>query len=259
VNTWNRVVAAYRTADGGWEAPSDLRKGYGFVRAAFVDARGGATVVYESDVLRLQRRAAGGAWHQPVRPPFGGRFAGAAATPDGHVVLSTFDDRRVVAHERPPGQPWLGGVTVGRTRPYAEVAPVVVDGRDRATIGFAAADESAVAVRRVPGGTWTEPDAISPPGVNARVIRLAQGPGGRVALTWVAGSYERPRLWVATRSTGAPWSSPIPLTGPRTRRVHDVATAFQPDGDLVVVWTSELRRSHDFYLLSRTVSSQPAG
>jgi hypothetical protein len=194
-----------------------------------------------------------------VRLPFGGRYAGGAATPDGHLVLSTFDENRVVAHERLPGDPWLGGVTVGQVGWYAEVAPVTIDPQDRATIGFAAADGSAAAVRRLPGAGWTAPVAVSSAGVGARVIRLARGPRGTVALTWVTGSYERPRLWVATRAPGAPWSTPIPLTGRRTRRVADVAATFRPDGALVVVWTSSLARSHDFYLLSRIVRSAPQG
>lgn len=257
VNTWDRVEAAYRTDRGPWRAPVVLRRGYGFVHAAFVDEEGGASVFYDADGLRLQRRGTGGTWQEPTRLRFGGRFAGAAATPDRHFVVSMLDDEEVVAHQKPPGSSWLRGV-VGAVRPYAQVAPVVVDSRDRATIGFAAADRSASVVQRVPGSPWTVPQAVSPVDLGARNIRLARGPQGALALAWVSGPSDQPRLWVATRLAGE-WSTPVPLTGPRTLGIPDVTMAFEPDGDVVVVWTSWLRRSRDFQLLSRTVSSVPAG
>lgn len=258
VNTWDRVEAAYRTDRGSWGAPVVLRKDYGFVHAASVDEEGGATVFYESDGLRLQRRGPGGTWQSSTRLRFGGGFAGLAATPGRHFVVSMLDGDDVVAHEKLPGDPWLRGVVVGAAPPYAQVAPVVVDGQDRATIAFAAADRSASVVHRVPGSSWTAPHAVSPVDLGARNIRLARGAQGALALAWVSGPSDSPRLWIATRSAGE-WSTPLPLTGPRTREIPDVTMAFEPDGDVIVVWTSWLRRSHDFHLLSRTVSTVPAG
>uniref|UniRef100_A0AAU2V7E8 FG-GAP-like repeat-containing protein n=1 Tax=Streptomyces sp. NBC_00003 TaxID=2903608 RepID=A0AAU2V7E8_9ACTN len=229
----------------------------GSVTVAWVD------VAATGAVLRTSALPAGAtSWSSPVQIAAADRIQDIqlAGTPSGRTVVvwahSVDPQYEVYAAERTgAGGAWSAPARLDNTGagaqdayPRVAVAPdgsvsVVWTEYGSAGAAFKSAEQGASTA------TWSAPHDTFPTPVPAAEARLAAGPGGTLAMTWLAGGALNYARRPAASSTWGPVESaaktdsfgaavPSPLTG--------------PDGDVTLVWSDYQSDTDGFYIRTST-------
>ncbi len=193
------VWAAYRSAGGGWSAPTQLGNGSNGVYSpsAAIDQDGMAVV----------------AWMRSTSPPVA-------------FVETRFRklDGTWAATETQPSGP--GGADY---RPH-----VAFDGDGEAVLSWQSNETgySDILTSSHPrGGAWSVPVHLSAPGANVDDPSLAGNGNGTVVATWI----DTTRVMAAVRSAGS-WGAPTALAFMQSSLAEEPRAAIDRAGDATVVW-----------------------
>jgi hypothetical protein len=104
--------------------------------------------------------------------------------------------------------------------------------------------------RRPVGGSWTEPDTISPQGEGAHFPVLASNPGGAVMLVWSSADAD-PRVKAVRRPPGGPWSGVMNVS-PAGTSADGQTVALDADGRAMVAWRGPSEGTSAIFTRRRT-------
>ncbi len=265
---------------GSWQGPRriDLRAGAGAtlpVLGTLSDGR--VLAAWLQDVhghAGVFARVLGADAHAPAMRLDDPRLA---ASPTA-VQLATDAAGDAVAVWQQPGarrtQVWAAHWSAARGRwsaarvldeaPAPDYAPVVAgEGEDHFVAAWerGAAGHERIAASRWLGQGWSRPQVLSAPGLRARRVALALGPGEELAAAWIQGNGGARR--VALRRLLVPgWSgAPAQLLGGAGLQGPAVSAALSldPAGDVAVAWEQQTSPQGDYVIeATRWMRDAPA-
>jgi len=250
------VRGSSRPAGGSWSAPTELSPpGGGGVEwpVVAIDPEGDTVAVWTATVgaekvIEAVSRPAGGSWSPPAVVSTGGGLsseAQVAIDAQGEAVAvwdqSAAGKEFVRSSSRPSGGAWSAPVDVSLTGSGVSEPTVGVDADGDAVSVWGYYDGTNHIIQsstRPPGGPWSAPVGVSPPGEDPEELSLEVDPRGDAVAVWenylglgalVAGAY---------RPSGGPWSASSVLSAP-AEVAFEPTVAIGATGEAAVVWNAE--------------------
>jgi len=216
-----------------------------------IDPQGNAIAVWQRSngskiVVQAAERPAGGSWSEPADLSDPGEDAGEAdvavdAQGNAIAVWRRLDGNNhtiIELSERPFGGDWSEPVELSAHDVYSYEPHVAVNARGDATViwhAFGTGETLVQSAARPAGGSWSEPEDLSPSGKEGTEAKVGVDAVGTATAVWelLAGG----KAWIQTsrRPLGGTWSEPEDLSSPEYAAfVPDLAVA--GEGDATAVW-----------------------
>ena len=262
-----RVQAAYRPAQGGWQGPRDITtpSQCGGQAATAIGPGGNAVVVCRGNdgVIRAVRRLSAG-WTSPVaisatnnaHPDIAiGPNGGTVAVWGHHTIASDEppieEDDTIKASRLVSGGSWTTPQQLSPSGATAVHPLAVIDGSQTMTVVWRVEVEvgdpdnptvlSRLDTARRPPGTSTAFGArtpIAPLDDRISAVEVAAAPAGDVVVGWFRVGTDASRLEAVTRPRRHGWTTPVELSGPAGVAGDEATPAVAVDlcGRGIVAW-----------------------
>ncbi len=246
-----RVVSARRSAQGAWEAPTELTtapvtSGEALPRIA-VDDSGRATAVWTQSptVVLTASRDAGGAWDAPVTVSGApGNVGDASVAMDASGTATAVWRRfsgvfRVETASRPAGGSWSLPDFLSSAATTTNEPQIAVDPDGQALAAWQQTNGVNVLIRakrRPAGGAWqVTADDLSATGQNALYPAAILDRAGNATVAWNRSNGTEPVVQAAHASPSGAWTTPVDVAAGGTD-VYGTWLSANPNGDLALSW-----------------------
>lgn len=216
-----------------------------------IDPQGNATAVWQRSngsevVIQAAERPAGGSWSEPEDLSDPGESAGeadVAVDAEGNAIavwhrLDGNNHTIIELSERPFGGDWSEPIELSAHDVYSYEPHVAVNARGDATViwhAFGTGETLVQSAERPAGGSWSEPEDLSPSGKEGTEAKVGVDAAGTATAVWELLDGGGAAIQTSRRPLGGTWSEPEFLSSPEySAFVPDLAVAGA--GDATAVW-----------------------
>lgn len=216
-----------------------------------IDPQGNAIATWQRSngskvVVQAAERSAGGSWSEPEDLSDPGEDAGeadVAVDAEGNAIavwrrLDGNNHTIIELSERPFGGDWTEPIELSAHDVYSYEPHVAVNASGDATViwhAFGTGETLVQSAERPAGGTWSEPEDLSPAGKEATEAKVGVDAAGTATAVWELLDGGGASIQTSRRPLGGAWSEPEYLSSPEySAFVPDLAVA--GGGDATTVW-----------------------